>query len=74
MHGYSVLGVGATLVHSFIADYDNHWQSDLNHYLMFFVQKSGTILDSVLIMIKTEVICWHGHPELVNSFCDLSLP
>ncbi len=35
--------------------------------LFFFVQKSRTILNSVMIMIKTEVVCWLCHHELITS-------
>ena len=70
MHAYCVLGVGALLAHNvYLQTNDNHWQSDLNHYFdMFsFVQKSRTILNSVMIMIKTEVVCWPCHHEVINS-------
>ena len=48
---------------------DNHRQGDLNHYfiIFLFVQKSRTILNSVMIMIKTEVVCWLCHHELIDS-------
>ncbi len=47
---------------------DNHRQSDLNHYfVMIFSQKTRTILNSVMIMIKTEVVCWLCHHELITS-------
>ncbi len=47
---------------------DNHRQGDLNHYFItFFVQKSRTILNSVMIMIKTEVVCWLCPHEMITS-------
>ncbi len=91
VRAYCILGVGALLAHNvYLQTIDNHRQSDLNHYfIMFlFVQKSITILNSVMIMIKTEVVCWFSHHELINSLnlfvtethcilqekCDFTLP
>ncbi len=69
VHAYCILGVGALPAHNVLQTNDNHRQSDLNHYfVMFFAQKSRTILNSVIIMIKTEVVCWLRHPELINSW------
>ena len=67
--------VSWVLVHPWLAiflqTYDNHRQSDLYHFfVMCFAQKSRTILNSVMIMIKTEVVCWLSHPMLINS-CSL---
>ncbi len=57
MYVYFVLGVGALLAHNFIQTNNDHRQSDLNHYfVMFFAQKSRTILNSVMMMIKTEIV------------------
>ena len=67
VHAYCVLGVGALLVHNvYLQTSDNHRQGDLNHHFII-VRKSRTILNSVMIMIKTEVVCWLCHHELINS-------
>ena len=67
MHAFCVLDVGALLVHNvYLQTNDNHRQSDLNTLLFLFVRKSRTILNSVMIMIKTEVVCWLSHAESIN--------
>ena len=69
VHAYIVLVVSETLAHSFLQINDNDWQSDLNHYcVMFFVQRSRTIFNSVMMMIKTKVMSWLGHTEFMNSW------
>ncbi len=58
VHTYCVLDVGGLLAHNVaLQTNDNHRQSDLNHCLYCFVWRSRTILHSVMIMIKTEVVC-----------------
>jgi hypothetical protein len=69
VRAYCVLGVGALLVTMFICrlmiiNGKVIWIITL---LFLFVRKSRTILNSVMIMIKTEVVCWLCHHELINS-------
>ena len=69
MCAYCVLGVDALLVTIILPTNDNHRQSDLNNYfVMFFAQKSSAILNSDMIMIKTEVVCWLSYPEFIHSW------
>ncbi len=64
VHAYCVLGVGALLANN------HHRQSDSNHYFITFIcSNSRTILNSVMIMIKTEVLCWLGHSNLFHGVC-----
>ncbi len=66
---YYVLGVAALLAHNVCLQTNgNHRQGDLNHYFVMFLffQKSRTIFNSVMIMIKTEVVCWLCHHEVIN--------
>ena len=66
VHAYCVLGVGALMAHKvYLQTNDNHRQ--IITLLLLFVRKSRTILNSVMIMIKTEVVCWLCHSELIDS-------
>ena len=64
VRAYCVLGVGALLCHNVcLQTNDNHRQGGIITSLLLFVQKSRTILNSIMMMIKTEVVCWLCHSE-----------
>jgi hypothetical protein len=56
------------LVHPWLTDFSRHMIITgkvivIIFLYVIFVWKSKTIVDSVLALLKTEVICWHGHFE-----------